>query len=241
MVSSARPTPKLAVAFDLSSREEVFALAKELNGLPIVVKLGLGILPFLNRDDFKALREQGFDLFIDMKLHDIASQVARAVATWGTFGAKYLTLHCGGATQMLGEAVEAAKAFDMTLLGVTVLTSLNEQHLVEVGWSRTRDQQVKFLTEQGLKSGLRGFVCPPREVAALKSLARAMGFQNVVGCTPGLVLSLSEKRFDQPDCFLVEEAVKAGSDLLVVGRSVLGATDRVQAVKEILAKMESAK
>ena len=112
---SSRASPRLAVAFDFESRDKVFEFAKILAGLPVVVKLGLGVLPYLTQADLKELKNADFDLFIDVKLHDIPSQVARAVKTWSSFGARYLTIHCSGASQMMSEAAKAAADFDVTL------------------------------------------------------------------------------------------------------------------------------
>jgi orotidine-5'-phosphate decarboxylase len=122
-----------------------------------------------------------------------------------------------------------------------VLSSLTSTHLNEVGWSRDRRDQVQWLTEQGIRAGIEGFVCPPREVAGLKKLAFELGAENICACTPGLVVSPQEKRFDQPDVMTMGEAVMAGSDLLVVGRSILHAASPAQVTREILEQMKVAK
>ena len=122
-----------------------------------------------------------------------------------------------------------------------MLSSLTETHLNEVGWSRDRSAQVQWLTEQGIRAGIEGFVCPPREVASLKKLAFRMGVEGVCACTPGLVVVPQEKRFDQPDTMTVGEALGAGSDLLVVGRSILHAASPADLTREILEQLKAVK
>jgi len=242
--------PKLAVAFDFENRTDVFSWCEKLKGMPIVVKLGLGILPRLTEDDLKLIKSFGFEFFADMKLHDIPSQVERAVRFWIGAGAKYLTIHCGGGSQMMESAVAVRNALPLPdgtktqLLGVTLLTSLSDTHVRELGFHEGRKKQIETFVNLSLKSGLSGFVSPARFVPEMRALAQSKEQSgkgqgsNFFACTPGIALTQNEIRYDQPDLCDVKTAVNLSSDLLVVGRSVLQSIDPRSTVETILNEIQ---
>jgi orotidine-5'-phosphate decarboxylase len=221
---------KLAIAIDVEDREACLSTAYAFQGLPVVLKLGLGLLPLLEPGDIKFLRDEGFELFIDVKLHDIPSQVARAVSAWAGLGVKYLTVHASGGAKMLSEASNAAKDTGLRLLGVTVLTSLGSYDLQLLGMSSIVEDQVSRLVEIGVRSEISGFVCSVGEIAKVREIA---GLESFV-VTPGLVTERTQSHPDQARVYTIEEAVERGSNMLVVGRSILKSAEPRLAAEAVL-------
>ncbi len=228
--------PKLAVALDVKTRDEVFHWAKQFEGLPLVLKLGLRVLPELSASDIAQLQKQNFQIFIDAKLHDIPTQVASSVANWAGKGVDYLTLHLGGGRKMLSESVHAAKGSKLTLLGVSVLTSLHPTDLKELGIEQSVENQVKQLVSLGLDCGMAGFVLSVNELQIVKELSSKL----VTWCTPGLSLSGQKTSTqDQARVFTVEQAIERGSKLLVVGRAIMESEDPRKTAEMILNRLSA--
>jgi len=181
------------------------------------------------------LAEMGFRVFADLKLHDIPNTVSGAVRGLVRRGAGMLTVHISGGREMLAAALEAAEseadAIGVTaplVLGVTVLTSLDDAAVAEIGWSESVDATVLSMTRLGMDSGLHGFVASPREVAEI----RACTGTHAVLVTPGIRLQGVETQ-DQKRTATPAEALSAGADYLVVGRPVIDHADPGEALREI--------
>jgi orotidine-5'-phosphate decarboxylase len=213
---------KLVIALDLESREEIFSWAEKFQGLAVVLKIGLRNLPQLGHGDLAKLKAQGFQIFIDAKLHDIPTQVAASVKTWADLGADYLTLHLSGGRPMLEAAVAAKNQakHSVELFGVSVLTSMSTDDLRGIGVDRAADGQVEKLVRLGLHAGLRSFVCSAQEVARLRKAASEES-KSIQFVCPGLALQGEEAASDQKRTATIEDAIKDHVDFLVVGRSIL--------------------
>lgn len=229
---------KLVVALDLLSREEIFAWSDKLAALPVILKIGLRNLPQLEKGDLARLKDKGFQIFIDTKLHDIPTQVGASVTTWADLGADYLTLHLSGGRRMLEAAVDAQQksGTKLELFGVSVLTSMSTQDIAELGISVEPAEQVRRLVSLGLDSGMRSFVCSAQEVVDLRSVAQKKSKEIRFVC-PGLVMAGEAAPSDQKRVVTIEDAAQLKVDYPVIGRSILKDPDPRAKTEKILALM----
>jgi len=227
---------RLAVALDASEREEVLRLAGALRGRVGVAKVGLEAFTAHGPALVAEVRELGLPVFLDLKLHDIPNTVERAASNAARLGVAMLTVHASGGEAMLRAAVAgAAKAQrPPAVLAVTVLTSLDDGALAELGIPGGASGRVAAWAALAQRCGCAGVVCSPQEAAGLRS-ALGPGFLLV---TPGVRPS-GENRGDQRRVATPGEAIAAGADLLVVGRPITAAADPVAAAEAIVAEMAS--
>jgi orotidine-5'-phosphate decarboxylase len=231
------PTPRdqLALAADLPLDEGV-ALYRRVQEHVGVAKVGLSLFVEHGPAAVLAFQAAGAKVFLDLKLHDIPNTVELASARAAKLGVAYLTVHASGGLAMLRAAVEgvrkgAAEAGlpPPRILAVTVLTSLDGAALAAVGVSDSPQVQVERLAAVGRQAGVDGVVCSPREAPALR---QALGPAFLL-CTPG-IRPVGSDAGDQARAETPEAAVKAGADLLVVGRPIYGAADPVDAARKIV-------
>lgn len=219
---------RLVVAADLSTREEILRLADELHGVAGVIKIGLQAFIANGPSIVREMVERGEKVFLDLKIHDIPNTAKHAVAEAAGLGASMLTVHTGG-----GPAMLSACAHDSLLvLGVTVLTSLDEGELAAIGFSGDPASNAVRLAKLAQSSGLGGVVASPLEIAAIRE-ACGEGF---VILTPGIRPSGSDAG-DQRRTLTPGEAIRAGADYLVVGRPITAAADRRAAAMKIVEEM----
>lgn len=223
--------PPICVALDTVDPAEALHLATELGSAVGAVKVGLtsfiGGGPALVAD----LRN-GNKVFLDLKLHDIPAQVAGAVTAINNLGVSFTTVHATGGRAMLTAAADAA-APGLTVLAVTVLTSLSDWDLTEVGMSYAPEDAVLRLTELALSCGVRGLVCSPLEVERIRDRFGAHTEGGPYLVVPGIRPEGAEPG-DQQRTLAPKEALEAGADLLVVGRPITGAPDPAAAARGIV-------
>ncbi len=185
-------------------------------------------------DAVREVADLGFQVFLDLKLHDIPNTVAKAVESAAKLPIGMLTLHTCGGREMMEWAVKAQRAHapNLRLLGVTVLTSMSAAGLAETGVSDSPEQQVVRLGRLAAESGLRGLVCSPLEIAPLRSVLPA----EVQLVTPG-IRPRDAKADDQTRIMTPADAARAGANFLVVGRPIFKAPDPVAAARAILAEV----
>jgi orotidine-5'-phosphate decarboxylase len=199
-------------------------------------KVGLELYLAAGNGLIHTLKQRGFDVFLDLKLHDIPNTVAGAVRTVSETGASLLTIHAGGGATMMAAAAEAAQRPGAPrLLAVSVLTSMDAAELAGVGVSATAEEQVLRLALLARDSGITGLVSSAAEVALLR---KSLGNQ-VMLVTPG-IRSAGDAVGDQKRVATAGEAVRSGSSMLVVGRPITKATDPGAAARAILAEIEAA-
>jgi len=234
--------PELIVALDNCTPNEAEQLATELAGAQVRwLKVGLELYTQAGPALVREFKKRGFNVFLDLKLHDIPNTVAKAVAAAGEIGADLLTVHCSGGPAMLEAAQKAAAQSKLSLLGVTVLTSIGADDLSALArvWgvqsiAPNRNEVAKNLAELAERAGLAGIVCSvPDLKAGLKKVAQARSLYFV---TPGIRGS-NDASNDQKSVATVEEAVAAGSTHLVVGRPITSKApgERAQAAATFLA------
>jgi len=222
---------KIIVALDVATKAEALALVEQLRDKISVFKIGLQLYTAQGPEIVRAVLATGVKVFLDLKLHDIPDTVARAVKSASSLGVQMLTIHLSGGAEMIQAAT--ARKGKMSILGVTVLTSANDQTLRETGISDTLDKQVVRLAKLGIESGIDGIVASPHEI---KSLRAEFG-DKIKIVVPGIRPSWSEpddqKRFMTP-----REAIEAGADYLVIGRPITAHKNPREAVERILQEFQ---
>jgi orotidine-5'-phosphate decarboxylase len=225
----------LILALDVPSREDAAPILRQLRGQLRWVKLGLQLFTAYGPEYVREVAGMGFDVFLDLKLHDIPNTVGKAVESLGPLPIKMLTLHTSGGSEMMRAAVAAQQKtnLNLLLLGVTVLTSTDAAGLNELGVAASPAEQVARLGKLAVDSGLTGLVCSPLEVGLLRRTLPA--WTQLV--TPGIRLASEAGSDDQKRIMTPGDAARAGSSYIVVGRPILKAADPASAAKAILAEL----
>ncbi|MGT2465197.1 orotidine-5'-phosphate decarboxylase [Mesorhizobium atlanticum] len=224
---------RLIVGLDLPTLKEAERAVQELEGAVSFYKIGYQ-LAFAGGLDFaRELASGGTRVFLDMKLLDIDNTVAKGVENIVKMGVTMLTLHAYPKT--MRAAVEAAKGSELCLLGVTVLTSMDEQDMIDAGYEYDPHTLVLRRSEQALHASMGGIVCSAEEAEAVR---RIVG-PDLAVVTPGIRPSGSDHG-DQKRVVTPAQAIRNGSSHLVVGRPIVTAPDRRAAAEAILAEMQSA-
>jgi len=229
---NSRSAGQIIVALDVGTDEEALHLVKELSPDVGFFKIGLQLYTATGPGLTRAISELGPKVFLDLKLYDIPNTVAKAVEAAGNLGVKMLTIHLSGGSEMVRAAVKARPA-GMLILGVTVLTSSNDETLRETGVTDGLNDQVLRLARLGVAHGIDGLVASPHEARAL----RAEFGDRIKIITPGVRPDWSEpgdqKRFMTP-----REAIQAGADYLVIGRPITAHPRPQEAAARILGELE---
>jgi orotidine-5'-phosphate decarboxylase len=207
---------RLIVAIDRSSRDDILRLADALQGAAGILKIGLQAFVANGPSIVREVISRGTRVFLDLKIHDIPNTAEHAVAEAASLGATMVTVHTAG-----GEAMLRACAIDTTLvLGVTILTSLDESALQAIGFNGTTLDNAVRLARLAQKAGLRGVVASPHEVAAIRDACGSEMRIVVPGIRPIGSDSGDQRRTTTP-----AEAIAAGADYIVVGRPITDARD----------------
>jgi len=227
---------RLAVALDFPSAATALDLVDRLDGSCRWFKVGMELFYASGAGLVHTLRDRGFEVFLDLKLHDIPNTVAGAVRSVTGTGASLLTIHASGGERMMQAAAEAAQqAGAPRLLAVTVLTSMDGADLNGVGVLATPGDQVMRLARLAQLSGITGMVCSPQEVCSLRA-ALAPETMLVV---PG-IRSSGDTVGDQRRVATPASAIRDGASLLVVGRPITQAADPAAAAAAILREIDAA-
>ena len=221
------PAGKIIVALDVPTRPEALRLVEQLSAQISIFKVGLQLFTAAGPDLVRAILGTGARVFLDLKLHDIPNTVARAVEAANELGVHMLTLHLSGGRAMM-EAAVAARNDSLLLLGVTVLTSMDQAALRETGVETELSQHVLKLAHLGVESGVTGLVASPHEVKVLRDKLAAQIKLVVPGLRPAGTEAADQKRVMTP-----ADALQAGADYLVIGRPITGHRDPVEAVTRI--------
>lgn len=228
---------KIVFPLDVGTEAEARALAGRVAEGVGVLKIGLELFVAEGPKTVAIGKAHDRPIFLDLKLHDIPETVERAVASAAALGVKYLTVHASGGETMLRRAAERARKESSTLqlLAVTVLTSMSDEDLAATGVDADARNQSVRLAELAWRAGIRGFVCSPLEVAMLR---RALGPEAelvVPGVRPAGSAAGDQKRIATP-----AEAIRAGANLLVIGRPIRDAQDPRAAAAAIAREIEEA-
>jgi orotidine-5'-phosphate decarboxylase len=222
---------KIIVALDVATKEKALELVKELRDQIWFFKIGLQLYTAEGPEIVRAALSTGAKVWLDIKLHDIPNTVARAVESANNLGVHMLTIHLSGGSEMI-RAATAARANNMLLLGVTVLTSATEQTLREVGVSGKVDDQVLRLARLGVEAGIDGVVASPHEIKKLREEFGDKIKIAIQGIRPRWAETGDQKRFMTP-----RQALEAGADYIGIGRPITVHPRPSEAVKKILKEL----
>ena len=226
----------IIVALDVPSAESALKLVEQVAPAVGAFKIGKELFVSAGPDIVKRVRATGASVFLDLKYHDIPNTVAKAVTAATRLDVQMLTIHTSGGGEMMRaaekSAQETAKSFGMPVplvLGVTVLTSSDSNTLAEIGCETNVGHQVERLAALAVKSGLRGLVCSPSEIADLRQILPP----HIQLVTPGIRTG-AEKSDDQKRTLTPREAIQAGASWLVIGRPIYAAENPRAAAEKIL-------
>ena len=220
----------IIVALDMESKRAL-ELAKKLNPQECKVKVGSQLFTADGPIIIDKLNELGFDIFLDLKFHDIPNTVKKAVEEVIKMGVWMLNVHSLGGKEMLRAAHEAVEKASIKplLVGVTVLTSLNDKSLKEVGLGLNTEDQVLLLAELCQTEGLNGVVCSANELSVLRKHLE----EDFLLVTPG-IRSSGQESDDQKRTSTASEAISNGADYIVIGREISNAIDPSEKIRQIL-------
>ncbi|MCO6411234.1 MAG: orotidine-5'-phosphate decarboxylase [Thiogranum sp.] len=230
--------PRVIVALDFPDGEQARQFVARLTPGTCRLKIGKELFTREGPTLVRAFVEQGHDVFLDLKFHDIPNTVAQACSAAASLGAWMINVHTSGGLKMMAaarEALDASADQRPLLIGVTVLTSMSAEDLRETGIDVTPEQQVLRLAALAQKAGLDGVVCSPREASVLRDRFGS-GFTLV---TPG-VRPQGAALDDQTRVMTPGAAVRDGAHYLVIGRPVTRAADPVAALAAINAEIQAA-
>ena len=226
----------IIAALDVPNVEAALKLADQIAPAVGAFKIGGELFTAAGPDIVRRIRDTGAAVFLDLKFHDIPNTVAKAVTAAARLDVQMLTVHTSGGLEMMraaeASAQQAAKMNGRAaplVLGVTVLTSSNSSTMAEIGCEPNVVAQVERLARLAVKAGLRGLVCSPLEIVALRKILPA----DVQLVTPGIRTG-AEKADDQKRTLAPREAMAAGANWLVIGRPIYAAENPRAAAEKIL-------
>jgi orotidine-5'-phosphate decarboxylase len=219
------------VALDVATEEELLKLVDQLDPSECRVKVGKELFTLFGPRVVDILHQRGFEVFLDLKFHDIPNTVAAAVRAAAERGVWMVNVHASGGSAMMKAAREALQPYGdkaPILIAVTVLTSMGDNDLSELGVERSAAEQVSHLARLAQESGMDGVVCSAQEAEKLRA-ERGDGFLLV---TPG-IRPRDSAGDDQQRIATPEDAVRMGSNYLVIGRPISRAAEPLAALRDI--------
>lgn len=218
-------------ALDTTDKDRAAALAGQVKASVGGLKIGMEAFYALGRDGYAAIAATGLPIFLDLKLHDIPNTVAGGIRALLPLRPAIINVHATGGMAMMRAAMDAAGAAGEArpkIIAVTVLTSLDDDDLDAVGFSRGAREQALHMAQLAHEAGLDGVVCSPHEIAAIKAACGTDFLAVVPGIRPGGAATDDQKRVMTPEMALAE-----GADVLVVGRPITAAATPAAAAAEI--------
>ena len=216
--------PKIIVAIDTYDYEDAVALLDQLNPDLCKVKIGSVVFNAFGKDFLRLVDQRGFKIFLDLKLHDIPNTVHETILGFDDCSIELLTIHLSGGKKMITAAMAAAQIIKTKIIGVSILTSLNDEDTLALFQSTTRDQIAK-LFKLANEIGIDGIVCSPLEL----DLAANILSPEILKITPGIRdIAVND---DQSRTMTANEAIKQGASYLVIGRPISKAVNVPEALK----------
>ena len=222
----------IIVALDCATQEEALKIAKQLDPKLCRLKVASTLFTHYGPIMVTELQALGFDIFLDLKYHDIPEQVASACAQAAALGVWMLTLHCSGGEAMMRaarKALDAVSGRKPLLIGVTVLTSLSTEDLSQMGYAENLIDTVLMLAKRAQHSGLDGVVCSAAEASLLR---KSLG-NDFLLVTPGIRFA-DDAWGDQKRVVTPDVALASGSSYLVIGRPITQASDPATKLKNVI-------
>jgi orotidine-5'-phosphate decarboxylase len=224
---------KIIVALDVATKAKALELVEKLRDQISFFKIGLQLYTAEGPEIVRAVLSTGARVWLDLKLYDIPNTVARAVESASTLGVQMLTIHLSGGSEMIRAATDA-RANNIIILGVTVLTSATEETLRETGIPAEVDEQVLRLARLGVKAGIDGLVASPHEIKPLRGEFGNRIKIAVQGIRPTWAEPGDQKRFMTP-----RQAIEAGANYIGIGRPITAHPRPTEAVTKILQELDA--
>ena len=217
-------TKSIIVALDEHEQIKFDKVLDQLDPKLCMVKIGSVSFNSLGREAVTKAADKGFDIFLDLKLHDIPNTVKKSIEGLSDLPIKMMTVHTSGGLRMLKESVEAVKDTNIKIFGVTALTSLADED-TQIIYRRNAKDQVLAMIELAMQSGIHGVVCSPQELSLIKNNS------DLLTITPGIrIKNLGD---DQTRTMSPKEAIDNGSNFLVIGRPITASTNIKNSLQEI--------
>ena len=201
------------VACDLSNQKEILELLEKIKDEIYGIKIGLQYISQRSPEDIKELSKFNKPIFYDAKFFDINNTVVNSIKALKNLNISYATVHLLNGEETLTNAAVISKELSIKLIGISILTSFSDHDLKKLGFLDNVEKQVERLIKIADKAGLHGVVCSPHEVKVVKKISK-----NLKCFTPGI--RMSSEKHDQKITMNAEEAQKAGSDYLIIGRPI---------------------
>ena len=217
------------IALDVNSLEEIKDLLSMIDKDLFRLKVGKQLFTSQGPKAVDKLRSLGFDIFLDLKLHDIPNTVSKSLTNICNLGVWMSNIHLLGGQEMIEAASSTVKKFnnDMILVGVTILTSLNETNLVELGFNSSTEEIAVNLAKLGKQNGVEGVVCSIEDISGIKT---SLG-GDFLSVTPGV--RMLQDVDDQKRAGSIYDAIQFGTDFVVVGREITQAKNPEGVLKKI--------
>ncbi|PKH87781.1 orotidine-5'-phosphate decarboxylase [Colwellia sp. Bg11-28] len=223
--------PKVVVALDFDKKQDALSFVDKIQPTDARLKVGKEMFTYFGPEFVKQLTGKGFDVFLDLKFHDIPNTVAKAVTAAADLGVWMVNVHASGGSQMMTKAKQALDNYGNDaplLIAVTVLTSMGQEDLHGLGINKTPAEQVNFLANLTKQSGLDGVVCSAWEAEQLKA-DLGKEFKLI---TPG-IRPAGSAQDDQQRIMTPKQAIDVGVDYLVIGRPITKAVDPQLVLQQI--------
>ena len=214
----------IIVAIDEIDFDRATLIIDNLDSTKCMVKIGSISFNSIGKDIIYYAAEKGFDIFLDLKLHDIPDTVKKTIQGLSLLPISMLTIHTSGGKDMMMAAMEAASGTQIKVFGVTALTSLSDDEIDEI-FQRTSSEQVNAMLDLAESAGIDGIVCSPHELKLVKKRG------TLLSITPGI--RPQDSNDDQKRVMTPKEAINLGADFLVIGRPITGAENVGEALDEI--------
>ena len=214
----------IIVAIDEIDFKKASDILDKLNSNQCMLKIGSVAFNSIGPDIIFYAAEKGFDIFLDLKLHDIPNTVKKSIEGLISYPIKMLTIHTSGGREMITAAMEAVEGTDIKIFGVTALTSLSDDDTNEI-FKRTTAEQVSVMLDLAESSGIDGVVCSPHELELVSQR------QSLLSITPGI--RISDSNDDQKRVMSPKKAIDLGADYLVIGRPITKSMDIKKSLNEI--------
>lgn len=229
--SDIRPDPKLIIALDYEDQQRCLQLVRQLDPTYCRLKVGKEMFTYFGPAIIENFHKLGFEVFLDLKFHDIPNTVAKAVRAAASLGVWMTNVHASGGLKMMTAAKEALANVTSPplLIAVTVLTSMNDEELAAIGHQASAAETVERLAKLSAQAGLDGVVSSAQEAAAIKQSCGA----DFITVTPGIRPAGAEHG-DQRRVVSPKAALQGGSDYLVIGRPITQAQDPLAVLKSIV-------
>lgn len=213
----------IIVAIDETNFEIASEVIESLDPKKCMVKIGSVAFNAIGHKVIRFAAEKGFEIFLDLKLHDIPNTVKKSIKGLSSLPIKMLTIHTSGGKDMMKAAMEAASGTQIKVFGVTALTSLNDDDTNQI-FQRSTSEQVNAMLDLAEEAGIDGVVCSPHELELVSK-------RNLLSITPGI--RLQESNDDQKRVMTPREATDLGADYLVIGRPITASKDIKKSLNEI--------